>query len=109
MYVTACIPPPLPHTCLCVTARCLRHLPRAVEQLPQQPGRTLERSVYLGSEYVNNPTLADITFNVEGRRFHAHRIALLASSDAFRAMFSRGFRVSEGAVVVMGSRAAQGC
>jgi hypothetical protein len=50
--------------------------------------------VYLGSEYVNNPTLADITFNVEGRKFYAHRIALLASSEAFRAMFSGGYRVS---------------
>ena len=52
--------------------------------------------MYLGSEYVNNPTLADISFLVEGRRFYAHRIALLASSEAFRAMFSGGYRVSEG-------------
>jgi hypothetical protein len=29
---------------------------------------------------------------VEGRPFHAHRIALLASSDAFRAMFNGGYR-----------------
>jgi hypothetical protein len=29
-----------------------------------------------------------------GRRFYAHRIALLASSDAFRAMFDGGYRVS---------------
>ena len=35
-------------------------------------------------QYVNNATLADVTFVVEGRTFHAHRIALLASSDAFR-------------------------
>ncbi len=42
--------------------------------------------------YVNNPTLADVTFMVEGRKFHAHRIALLASSDAFRAMFNGGYR-----------------
>jgi hypothetical protein len=41
---------------------------------------------------VNNPTLADVTFNVDGRKFHAHRIALLASSDAFRAMFNGGYR-----------------
>jgi len=30
---------------------------------------------------------------VAGRRFFAHRIALLASSDAFRAMFDGGYRV----------------
>lgn len=29
-----------------------------------------------------------------GRRFYAHRIALLASSDTFRAMFDGGYRVS---------------
>ncbi|KXZ42885.1 hypothetical protein GPECTOR_113g297 [Gonium pectorale] len=73
-----------------LTKKLDAHLP-VVDQLPQQPGRA-ERSVYLGAEYVNNPTLADISFNVEGRRFFAHRIALLASSEAFRAMFSGGYR-----------------
>ncbi|KAG6597456.1 ARM REPEAT PROTEIN INTERACTING WITH ABF2, partial [Cucurbita argyrosperma subsp. sororia] len=48
--------------------------------------------VYLGEQYVNNSTLSDVTFLVEGRRFHAHRICLLASSDAFRAMFDGGYR-----------------
>ena len=41
---------------------------------------------------MNNPTLSDVTFLVEGRRFHAHRIALLASSDTFRAMFDGHYR-----------------
>jgi hypothetical protein len=50
--------------------------------------------VYLGEQYVNCPTLSDVSFVVEGRRFYAHRIALLASSDAFRAMFDGGYRVS---------------
>ncbi|XP_047959366.1 ARM REPEAT PROTEIN INTERACTING WITH ABF2-like isoform X3 [Salvia hispanica] len=50
--------------------------------------------VYLGEQYVNNPTLSDVTFLVEGRRFYAHRICLLASSDAFRAMFDGGYRAS---------------
>lgn len=50
----------------------------------------------LTAQYVNNPTLSDITFLVEGRKFHAHRIALLASSDAFRAMFSGGYREKVG-------------
>ncbi|KAK8548565.1 hypothetical protein V6N13_054650 [Hibiscus sabdariffa] len=48
--------------------------------------------VYLGEQYVNNTTLSDVTFLVEGRRFYAHRICLLASSDAFRAMFDGGYR-----------------
>lgn len=42
-----------------------------------------------GEEYVNSKTLADICFLVEGRPFYAHRIALLASSEAFRAMFNQ--------------------
>lgn len=80
--------------------------------------------VYLGEQYVNSSTLSDVTFLVEGwyyfmtlissvgtlisfsivsqiililstgKRFYAHRIALLASSDAFRAMFDGGYRVS---------------
>ncbi|EXC17557.1 Arm repeat protein interacting with abf2 [Morus notabilis] len=49
-------------------------------------------SVYLGEQYVNSPTLSDVTFLVEGKRFYAHRICLLASSDAFRAMFDGGYR-----------------
>ena len=48
--------------------------------------------VYLGEEYVNNQQMSDVTFLVDGREFHAHRIALCASSDAFQAMFSSGYR-----------------
>ncbi|KAK9287841.1 hypothetical protein L1049_016283 [Liquidambar formosana] len=49
--------------------------------------------VYLGEQYVNSVTLSDVTFLVEGcKRFYAHRICLLASSDAFRAMFDGGYR-----------------
>mmetsp|Transcript_4496 Transcript_4496/g.9672 ORF Transcript_4496/g.9672 Transcript_4496/m.9672 type:complete len:723 (-) Transcript_4496:189-2357(-) len=59
--------------------------------VPAQPAKT----VYLGAQYVNNATLADVSFVVEGRKFHAHRIALLASSDAFRAMFNGGYREKE--------------
>eukprot|EP01018_Ginkgo_biloba_P034226 Gb_07904 [translate_table: standard] len=51
--------------------------------------------VYLGDMHVNNNTLSDVNFLVEGRRFYAHRIALLASSDAFRAMFDGGYREKE--------------
>ncbi|KAJ9505742.1 hypothetical protein QJQ45_029262 [Haematococcus lacustris] len=62
-----------------------------IDCLPAQPAKT----VYLGAQYVNNPTLADVTFMVEGRKFHAHRIALLASSDIFNAMFAGGYREKE--------------
>ncbi|KAA8548612.1 hypothetical protein F0562_000296 [Nyssa sinensis] len=48
--------------------------------------------VYLGEQFVNNATLSDVTFLVEGKQFYAHRICLLASSDAFRAMFDGGYR-----------------
>lgn len=48
--------------------------------------------VYLGEQYVNSSTLSDVTFLVQGKRFFAHRICLLASSDAFRAMFDGGYR-----------------
>eukprot|EP00798_Chlamydomonas_sp_ICE-L_P023164 gene23164-30372_t len=61
------------------------------ECTPEQPTKT----VYLGEQYVNNPALADVTFLVEGRPFHAHRIALVATSDAFNAMFVGGFREKE--------------
>ncbi|XP_031101251.1 ARM REPEAT PROTEIN INTERACTING WITH ABF2-like [Ipomoea triloba] len=59
-----------------------------VDAAPPSP----EPQVYLGEQYVNNNTLSDVTFLVEGKRFYAHRICLLASSDAFRAMFDGGYR-----------------
>lgn len=59
-----------------------------IESAPEQPAK----SVYLGEEYVNNPTLADVAFIVEDKTFYAHRIALLASSNAFRAMFNGGYK-----------------
>ncbi|XP_058740263.1 ARM REPEAT PROTEIN INTERACTING WITH ABF2-like [Vicia villosa] len=47
--------------------------------------------IYLDEQYVNNPALSDVTFIVEGKRFHAHRACLL-SSDIFRAMFDGGYK-----------------
>lgn len=55
--------------------------------------------VYLGDVYVNSPTLSDVTFLVENRRFHAHRIALLASSDTFRAMFDGHYKEKDASVI----------
>ncbi|KAF3646488.1 hypothetical protein T459_18505 [Capsicum annuum] len=57
--------------------------------------------VYLGEQYVNNSTLSDVTFLVEGKRFYAHRICLLASSDAFRAMFDGGYRERDAKDIVI--------
>ncbi|KAL0784707.1 hypothetical protein Bca101_000952 [Brassica carinata] len=59
-----------------------------VDAAPRSP----TQRVYLGEQYVNSATLSDVTFLVEGRRFYAHRIYLLGSSDAFRAMFDGGYR-----------------
>ncbi|XP_042398286.1 ARM REPEAT PROTEIN INTERACTING WITH ABF2-like isoform X2 [Zingiber officinale] len=59
----------------------------SVDAAPQSP----TPRVYLGEQYVNNSTLSDVTFLVEGKCFYAHRIALLASSDAFRAMFDGSY------------------
>ncbi|KAI5426685.1 hypothetical protein KIW84_032206, partial [Lathyrus oleraceus] len=50
--------------------------------------------VYLGEQYVNNPLLSDVTFIVEGKLFHAHRVCLV-SSDIFRIMFDGGYREKE--------------
>ena len=55
--------------------------------------------VYLGEQFVNNITLSDVTFLVENRKFYAHRIALLASSDTFRAMFDGHYREKEASTI----------
>lgn len=56
-------------------------------------------SVYLGKEHVNSKILSDVTFKVEGKRFYGHRIALLASSDAFRAMFHGVYKEKDADVI----------
>lgn len=58
-----------------------------------------QQKVYLGEEYVNSKTLSDVTFLVEDRKFHAHRIALLASSDTFRAMFDLPFKEKDASTI----------
>ena len=55
--------------------------------------------MYLGEQFVNNITLSDVTFLVENRKFYAHRIALLASSDTFRAMFDGHYREKEASTI----------
>ncbi|XP_050679803.1 ankyrin repeat and BTB/POZ domain-containing protein 2 isoform X2 [Leptidea sinapis] len=38
--------------------------------------------------YVNNPSLADVTFRVEGRLFYGHKIVLVTESPRLRAMLA---------------------
>ncbi|XP_063530330.1 ankyrin repeat and BTB/POZ domain-containing protein 2 [Cydia strobilella] len=38
--------------------------------------------------YVNNPSLADVTFRVEGRLFYGHKIVLVSESARLRAMLA---------------------
>ncbi|KAL9274150.1 ARM REPEAT PROTEIN INTERACTING WITH ABF2-like protein [Drosera capensis] len=57
--------------------------------------------VYLGEQFVNNETLSDVTFLIEGKRFYAHRICLLASSDAFRAIFDGGYQEKDARDIVI--------
>ncbi|KAK1373024.1 ARM REPEAT PROTEIN INTERACTING WITH ABF2-like [Heracleum sosnowskyi] len=40
-----------------------------------------------GEEFFNDPRCSDVTFLIEGKRFYAQRIVLLAASDAFQAIF----------------------
>lgn len=58
---------------------------------PQRP----EERLTLPEHYVNNPMSSDVTFVVDGQDFYAHRIALQAASDTFRAMFEGGYREAQ--------------
>ena len=71
----------------------------AKADLALDPPAPPEPKVYLGEQYVNNSTLSDVTFVVEGRKFHAHRIALLASSDIFKSMFDGEYKESSAAEI----------
>jgi len=102
MILTATDPDELPiaqrHACKAlhtVAMACGAATPPQL-QPPQEPP---EPRVYLGLQYVNNRTLSDVTFVVEGREFYAHRIALLASSEIFRSMFDGNYREKEAASI----------
>ena len=55
--------------------------------------------MYLGASFVNSPKLSDVTFVVEGRSFHAHRIALLNASEIFRTMFDGHYREKDASTI----------
>lgn len=55
------------------------------------------------SEFLNKEQFSDVTFIVEGRRLHAHRILLILVSDYFRNEFACGMRESfEPEIVIEG-------
>jgi hypothetical protein len=41
-------------------------------------------------DYANSQEFSDITFIVEGKKFHAHKLILSLLSERFKAMFSNG-------------------
>ncbi|PSC71051.1 ARM REPEAT PROTEIN INTERACTING WITH ABF2-like isoform B [Micractinium conductrix] len=61
---------------------------------PQDPNLTI-----LGAHMVNNPQTSDVTFVVEGRPFHAHRVQLLNSSEIFKTMFDGHYREKDASTI----------
>jgi hypothetical protein len=53
----------------------------------------------LGPQYVNSQKLSDVTFVVEGRPFHAHRVGLLHASEIFRTMFDGHYREKDASTI----------
>jgi hypothetical protein len=88
---TLCYAPFAAHAML-LMLRLARQRPRHSALSAQ--GRVYDRyavvQVYIGKGYVNNPRAHDVVFVVEQQPFYAHKLALSASSEAFRAMFDSG-------------------
>jgi hypothetical protein len=60
--------------------------------------RRLQQTL-LGAHMVNSSKLSDVTFVVEGRPFHAHRVGLLHSSEIFRNMFDGHYREKDASTI----------
>eukprot|EP00826_Nyctotherus_ovalis_P060168 TRINITY_DN8419_c0_g2_i2.p1 TRINITY_DN8419_c0_g2~~TRINITY_DN8419_c0_g2_i2.p1 ORF type:complete len:391 (-),score=68.69 TRINITY_DN8419_c0_g2_i2:124-1296(-) len=68
-------------------------------------GESRERNSFFKglAEFLNSSEHSDITFLVEGRPFHCHRVVLAAVSEYFRAMFKSGMKESrESSVAITG-------
>ncbi|KAJ0179613.1 hypothetical protein K1T71_005325 [Dendrolimus kikuchii] len=53
-----------------------------------QPPPAAPAPARVDPSYVNNPSLADVTFRVEGRLFYGHKIVLVSESPRLRAMLA---------------------
>lgn len=47
---------------------------------------------YLGAQYINNRSMSDVKFIVEGREWYAHKVQLHASSEIFRSMLEGNYK-----------------
>ncbi len=83
--------------CITTTGALCELCQKAVGDTTQDPASAGSQltDVYLGQQYVNSKTMSDVTFLVEGQPFYAHRIALVAVSDTFRAMFEGNYKERE--------------
>ena len=52
-----------------------------------------------GEESLNNQSMSDVTFVVEGREFHANRDALLSRSRIFKSMFDGNYKEKEASCI----------
>lgn len=70
----------------------------SVEDLMPKEPAVCEQTL-LGPQYVNSQKLSDVTFVVEGRPFHAHRVGLLHASEIFRTMFDGHYREKDASTI----------
>ncbi|KAJ8725304.1 hypothetical protein PYW07_016262 [Mythimna separata] len=59
-----------------------------VPGVAQPPPPVAPAPARVDPSYVNNPSLADVTFRVEGRLFYGHKIVLVSESPRLRAMLA---------------------
>ena len=53
------------------------------------------------STLLDSTTLCDVKLKAEGKLFHAHKVVLAALSSYFEAMFTRGFKESQGNILTL--------
>ncbi|XP_064635835.1 ankyrin repeat and BTB/POZ domain-containing protein 2-like [Lineus longissimus] len=52
----------------------------------------------IDSTYVNNPSMADVQFVIEGRLFYAHKIILVSASAKFKTILANSSQLTEGSL-----------